>query len=119
MTAETAVDDPMRSFVRRIDAVLGGPVWWATHLGVSYWLVPRACEWGAEWPLHAATVVLVGLCARAALSGVQVWRAAAGAEDPAAGRDVFLGRLGLALAVFFGAVTLAEGMPAMVMGPCA
>lgn len=118
MTAHTAGSDPMRATVRRIDAVFGGPVWWGTHLGITYWLVPRACAWGAEWPLHLATVVLVALCARAGLSGVQVWRAAAGADDPAAGRDVFLGRFGLALAVFFGAVTLAEGVPAMVMGPC-
>jgi hypothetical protein len=105
--------------VRRADAVLGGIVWWACHLGATYWLVPRTCELGSTWPLHAITVVLLALIVRAGVSAVQLQRMgrAAGAT-PAARRDVFLGWLGLAFAVFFGAVTLAEWSPVLFLDPC-
>jgi hypothetical protein len=108
-----------RTNLRRIDAVLGGPVWWATHLGLTYYLVPRACTpLGSVWPLHAATVVLVLLCARAALSAIQIGRAAREESGEEARRDNYLSWLGLALAIFFGAVILAEGTPAFFQSPC-
>jgi hypothetical protein len=110
-----------RTVVRRVDALLGGPVWWATHLGGTYWLIPRACEWGTEWPLHLLTVAMVALCGRAWLSAVQILRAARQADpatDPTARRDVYLGWLGILLSVFFGAVTLYEGVPSVILNPC-
>lgn len=108
-----------RGPLRRIDAVLGPPVWWACHLGVSYWLVPRACRWGTEWPLHALTMVLLLLIARALLSGVQLIRSGQAHEDhPGARRDIFIGWVGVAFAVLFGAVTLAEWIPALFLDPC-
>lgn len=111
-----------RTTVRRIDALLGGPVWWAVHLGASYWLVPRACAWQTKAPLHLVTVAMLLLCARAWLSGVQVLRGARLADpatDPTAQRDVFIGWAGILLSIMFGAVVLYEGIPSMILDPCA
>jgi hypothetical protein len=113
---------PHRTPLRRLDAVLGGPVWWATHLGAIYWLIPRVCELGSHWPLHLVTVVLLALTVRAGLSGLQVLRAArldGASGDPTASRDVTVGWLGLLLASFFGAVIVAEWLPALFLDSCA
>jgi hypothetical protein len=111
-----------RTNVRRFDAVFGGPIWWGMHLGGSYWLVPRLCGLGTNWPLHVWTLLMVALCARAALSANQVGRAGHAAllsgGDPTAQRDVYLGWLGLFLSIFFGAVTLFEGLPAWFLDGC-
>lgn len=110
-----------RTTLRRIDAVVGGPLWWATHLGLTYWLVPRACRWQAEWPLHLVTVAALALIGRAWLSGAQLVRGArlAGtAVDRTAQRDLFLGWTGMLLAVLFGAVVLYEGIPNAIIDPC-
>ncbi len=105
--------------VRRLDAVLGGPVWWACHLGGSYWLVPRLCRWGTLWPLHVLSIVLLLLIARALLSGVQVLRAGTAAGDGhGAGRDVFLGWVGISLSLLFAGVTVAEWLQASFHDPC-
>jgi hypothetical protein len=119
VSAPTIRPERLRTPLRRLDAVLGGPVWWACHLGAMYWLVPRACVLGSVWPLHLASLVLVALCARAALSGVQLIRAGRAADGArGAERDAYLGWLGLTLAVFFGSVVIAEGMPALFLDPC-
>lgn len=110
-----------RSWWRRLDAVLGGPVWWALHLGAMYWLVPRACAWGTSLALHLVTVVVLGLLARAMLSGVQLHRAAveaAATGDPTATRDRFLAWTGLALTALFTFVVVAEWFPAVLLDPC-
>jgi hypothetical protein len=111
-----------RTAVRRFDAIFGGPIWWGMHLAGSYWLVPRLCGLGTDWPWYAWTLLMVGLCGRAALSATQVGRAgheaAQAGQDPTAGRDVYLGWLGLFLSLFFGAVTLFEGLPAWFQDGC-
>lgn len=111
-----------RTNLRRIDAFFGGPVWWGTHLGGTYWLVPRACAWGTDLPLHLLTVTMVLLCGRAWLSGVQLLRGARLADpavDRTAQRDVFIGWTGILLATLFGAVTLYEGVPSWFLDACA
>ncbi len=108
-----------RGNIRRLDAVLGGPVWWACHLGGGYWLIPRMCELGATWPYHLLTVAMVALIARAWLSGWQLLRAGRDATDePGASRDVFLGWTGMSFSLFFGAVTIAEWTPVLFLDPC-
>jgi hypothetical protein len=110
-----------RTSLRRLDAVLGGPAWWALHLGGMYWLIPRACAWGTSIALHVFTLFVLGLMARAALSGVQLHRAAAeaaAADDPTATRERFLAWTGLALTTLFTFVVVAEWFPAVQLDPC-
>lgn len=102
----------------RLEATLGAPVWWGCHLGVGYWLVPRLCTWGVSWPLHLLTVVVVALIVRAGVVAVRVTRAGQRGDDHAAHRDTLIGRLGLAITVLFGAVTLAEWVPSLFLDPC-
>ena len=120
MTTVVDASQDHRGPIRRFDAVAGGPIWWACHLGASYWLIPRTCRWAQEWPLHLVTVVFVALIGRALLSGVQVLRAARAApeHDPARSRDIFIGCVGIAFSVLFGAVTLAEWFPVLNLSPC-
>jgi hypothetical protein len=114
-----AIKDDHRHAVRRTDALLGGIVWWACHLGGSYWLIPRMCEMGATWPVHLLTVAMVALIVRAGLSSVQLERAAkAEPESYGATRDVWLGWVGLSLSIFFGWVTVAEWVPVLFLDPC-
>jgi hypothetical protein len=119
---EVEAREDRRTMVRRVDTLIGGPVWWAMHLGGTYWLVPRACAWGTDLWLHVLTVAMVALCGRAWLSGVQLLRGARLADpdtDPTARRDVYLAWLGILLSIFFGAVTLFEGLPALFYDACA
>jgi hypothetical protein len=117
ITAENATQ--YRGPIRRADAVLGGIVWWAMHLGGTYWLIPRTCAIGATWPLHVLTVAMLALIVRAGWSGVQLRRAGhADPHAPGAIRDVFLGWSGVAFSIFFGAVTLVEWSPVLYLDPC-
>jgi hypothetical protein len=120
MAAILGPDEEHRTSWRRLDAVLGGPVWWALHLGGMYWLVPRACTWGTSIALHLLTLIVLGLMGRAALSGVQLHRAAeaAASADPTATRDRFLAWTGLALTALFTFVVVAEWFPAVQLDPC-
>jgi hypothetical protein len=114
-------DPGHRTVIRRLDAVFGGPVWWAMHLAGMYWLVPRTCRWGNEWPMHTWTVLMALLCVRAGISSVQIMRAARledTATDTPARRDLYLGWLGLLFSIFFGAVVVFEGIPAAILNPC-
>lgn len=109
----------LRGPIRRFDAIAGGIIWWACHLGLSYWLVPRTCTWGTTWPIHVITVILLGLIGRAWLSGFQLKRAGSAASDePGAERDVHIGWTGMAFSTFFGAVTIAEWIPTLLLDPC-
>jgi hypothetical protein len=110
-----------RTIPRRLDAIFGGPVWWAVHLGGTYWLIPRTCELGTNWPIHVLTVAMVALCARAGLSALQVLtaaRAAGSQDDVTVRRDIYLGWLGLLFSIFFGAVTAFEWIPILFLSPC-
>lgn len=113
-------DQAHRTPIRRLDAVLGGPVWWAMHLGGMYWLVPRACQLGSNWPIHVLTVAMALLCVRAGISSMQILRAARedGSGTVAADRDLYLGWLGIVFSVFFGAAVVFEGIPAAFLSGC-
>lgn len=124
MTRSSATRSPRANARRglyRVDALLGGIVWWAAHLGVSYWLIPRTCLLGSTWPLHALTAVLVALIVRAGWSGawlIRAGRAELDAGVPEGRRDLWIGWIGLALSIFFGVVTVAEWVPALYLDPC-
>ena len=107
-------------WLRLIVAVWSGPHWWATHLGLTYLVIPETCMLGLEWTLHLITLGTALGCA------VGVWvsrniirRANADRDrDRYAQRDAYIGWVGLSLSVFFLAVTLMEGVPAWFLSPC-
>ena len=113
-------DPAHRTPLRRLDAALGGPVWWAMALGGKYWMVPRTCEVGSNWPIWAWTLLMFALCVRAGLSSAQILNAARAdtSGTVAADRDRYLGWLGLLLSTFFGAVILFEGIPSLFLSGC-
>ena len=41
---------------RLLVALWSGPHWWATHLGLTYLVVPETCALGIQWTLHLITV---------------------------------------------------------------
>lgn len=118
MADEVATMDRRAALVR-LEAVLGGPIWWAMHLAAMYWWVPRACNYGHHWPFHLVTVVLFAACIRAAFFGRQLVREGRVGDSVAAPRDVVLGWLGILLGLFFAAVVIAEAIPVLLIDPCA
>lgn len=103
----------------QIHTVLGGPLSWAAHFGVMYWLAPRACLWGVTWPMHGVTAVVVAAIAHALVLGVRKLRLARGITDRRlASRELFLGWVGSAFSVFFLVLTVAEWLPALYLDPC-
>lgn len=103
----------------RAQALLGGPFWWAWHLGAMYWFIPRACRWGTTWPLHVITLVVLAILGHALWLGIRLMREARDLGDaPGAARELFLGWVGIAFTAFFMAVTLAEWFPAVQLDPC-
>ena len=102
-----------------VHTVLGGPIGWAVHFGVMYWLAPRACLWGASWPMHGVTALLVAAIAHALWLGVRKVRHARHIDDRRlASRELFLGWVGSAFSVFFLALTIAEWFPVLYLDPC-
>jgi hypothetical protein len=96
-------------------AVLGAPAAWAAHLGLSYFIVPRACATGTTLWLHLVTAATAGVALAATVLAVQV-RAGGRARDDAGAR--FLGALGIVIGALFFAATLVEGLPVVFIDPC-
>jgi hypothetical protein len=101
-------------------AVFLSPHSWAMHLGLTYLVVPEVCAADATWVLHTITV---GTAAGCALGSYVAWRLLRHAEpfrraDLKARRDHYVGWLGFSMGLFFLAVTLAEGVPALFISPC-
>lgn len=106
---------------RRLLVALGsGPGWWAVHLGLTYLVVPETCALGIQWTLHLITIVsLAGCAAGAWVARGMVARATPVRDlDRDAQRDGYLGWIGLALCVFFGAVVVAENLPRWFLDAC-
>jgi hypothetical protein len=105
--------------------LLGGPVAWAFHLAVSYFLVALDCNtrWdGAETAVLLATI----LCALAAGgTGVFSWRVlkrarGAGRADLLDSADVrdFLALAGVALSALFAAAIIMTGIAPLFLPTC-
>lgn len=113
----------MRSRIRRQRGLwfglLGGPLAWAGHLGVAYYLVPDACAAGSSALLHVVTFVAVAVAVAAIASAWRVRRAAHPSDDGIASeRGAFAGVVGLALSSLFLLVILMEGLPPLLIDPC-
>lgn len=89
-------------------AGLLAPGAWVVHLSAALVLVPVACETGWELPLHALTVA----CAAVAAAGLLLLRRTPPGDEPE------LRRWAGSLAVFFLALIVVEGIPALVLDPC-
>jgi hypothetical protein len=104
-------------------AVLLGPIAWTVHLLVAYFLVPTTCDASLPWLLHLTTIVT----AVASLAAVPLaWREMGrSAESRNSGNQGsmqarrFLGISGMALGLLFAAVVVLEGIPPVLLSPCA
>jgi hypothetical protein len=98
-----------------------GPVAWALDQGVSYAMVPWACEGHHHLPLHVVSLAALLLAAAGAVMSGRDWRhrrRAGSEEDDAAGRGHFLALLGLLMCLLFGLVVLMEGVAKFYFDPC-
>jgi hypothetical protein len=107
-------------WLRLLVVLWSGPHWWATHLGLTYLVVPETCELGLEWTLHVITAGTALGCLVGWWVSRGVIRRAGGFRevDRHARRDAYLGWIGVFLGLFFLAVTLMEGVPAFFLSPC-
>jgi hypothetical protein len=105
---------------RLLVALWSGPHWWATHLGLTYLVVPETCMLGIQWTLHLITVgCLAGAAVGAWVSRGIIRRAVPLRDrDRYALRDGYLGWLGLSMCIFFGAVIVAENLPRWFLDAC-
>ena len=91
--------------------MLAPPTFWALQQQISYALTPSACVAGAEWWLHAVSVL--ALVAVAAIT-FQAWthyrRLTAGGR--------FLAASGIGSGVFFLLVIVATELPSWFLGAC-
>lgn len=104
-------DSPHRG--RLAFAVGGAPAAWATHLGISYLIVPESCRWGTVAGLHAVTVVTLAVAVASLVVAGRLRSAADGDGDAA-----FAGTAGLIIGAIFLVAIVAEGMLPFLLDPC-
>jgi hypothetical protein len=90
---------------------------WSLHLALAYGLVYPAQDWHSKTPLHLVSLGSALVCAGGALLG---WRALRGArersEAPDLERTRFMARSACAMGIFFFIATLAQSVPALMLG---
>ena len=101
-------------------AAIAGPAWWAIHLGLTYLVVPEACELGIQWTLHLITVAMLAATAGTGAMTLGVLRRAGQHRDRDryAQRDAYVAWLGMAMHIFFAAVIVAENLPRWFLDAC-
>ncbi|HEX7070906.1 MAG TPA: hypothetical protein VF190_08875 [Rhodothermales bacterium] len=104
--------------------VLAAPFVWTVELNVTYWLVPLACQAGAN---VLVIVVNLSFMAITAAIGFVAWRhwerfgrqwPAGHTDDVPAERSRFMAVLGLLSAGLFGLFILSNLIPTFVIHPC-
>ena len=100
--------------------LLGSPLAWGIHLGLSYWLVPRACAFGEVW-LHLATVVSLLLGGVAVWAAQRTWSSGRGAHagEATGACNRFLGATGMIIAILFIGAILMQGLQPLLLDACA
>jgi hypothetical protein len=118
--AEQTTDYVPARWLRLVVVLWFGPHWWATHLGVTYLVVPETCELDIQWTLHLITLACLAGTAVGAWASVGLLRRATPlrAADRYALRDGYLAWVGLALNLFFAAVIIAENVPRWFLDAC-
>jgi hypothetical protein len=118
--AEQTTDYVPAGWLLLVVVLWSGPHWWATHLGLTYLVVPETCELGLQWTLHLISVACLAGTAVGAWASVRLLRRATPlrAADRHALRDGYLAWMGLSLNVFFGAVVVAENVPRWFLDAC-
>jgi hypothetical protein len=103
---------------RALLAFLAGPIAWSLDLTLSYFLVPTVKGWGTKWPMHLVTVLCLALVAAGLVAGLRALRRPDERAKDArtVERTRFLAVGGLASAVFFGLVIVAEAVPKLMLG---
>lgn len=111
--------------------VVAGPLGWASHLLISYALVPASCTRGSVVLLNVLTIVIAMLIALAVVIGVarsptrgggSVARSLVSAREIEPDMSALGGaipRLGVLLAVYFTALVVLIGFVALIVDPCA
>lgn len=99
-------------------AFLSGPIAWSVDLLLSYFLVPTVKGWGTKWPLHLVTLLSVAMLAVGIVAGLRVLRRPEGrtSEPRAVERAKFMAIGGIASAIFFFFVIVAEMIPKLMLG---
>jgi hypothetical protein len=101
----------------------GGAAFWGIRIGVSYMLVPVACDTAQLFWLHFVAVVTIAASLLAAFVGYRAWhhardrRLAEGRLDTWE-RTEFLGLSGLLLSAFFAGVIILESTANLIVDPC-
>jgi hypothetical protein len=108
-------------------AVLGAPLAWVVHLGVSYFLVALGCStrWsGTDAALAVATLLLAAVAAGAGLVAHRAWRqvrvqqAWLTSMGEPRGRSSFLTLVGVGVAAIFTLLILLAGLPPLFVPTC-
>lgn len=99
--------------------VLAGPVAWFTQLMVQYVAAESLC--GSAWTplLYVITLVALAVTAVALVASRRGYRDAAAEDDPAALRVRTMSRAGIVTSAFFLLVIAVQGIPALILDPCA
>lgn len=94
-------------------AVGGAPAAWATHLAVSYLIVPESCRWGTVVGLHAVTAVTLAVALASLVVAARLRSAPDGENDTG-----FAGTAGLVIGGVFLVAIVAEGLLPFLLDPC-
>lgn len=107
--------------VLTVFAILGGPITWAIHFNVMYFLVQPVCRLGGEAAFHVTTGVMLIACIA---SGVVAWRhrgSDADGENLLEGSGTwrsFVALFGVASAAIFAYAIVYQWTPVLTYGAC-
>lgn len=111
-----------RSTVAQWFGMTAGPLAMLGNLQAQYALVPWACYSGARFVVHVPPAIFLAIVAISAVVARREWRAGAGGETDAASgvlaRARFLGALGVATSVLFGAIIAAMWLADAFLDTC-
>lgn len=102
-------------------AMLGGPVAWAIHLSVMYFLVQPVCRLGGEAWFHVTTGAMLIVCIAAAIAAWKHRQGDASVTDQVDGSGTwrsFVALFGVASAAIFAYAIVYQWTPVLTYGAC-